>query len=151
MVDKYFRKKTISHIMRDADSFRNGLQLKKNLNVRDLTALGIAAIVGAGIFSTIGTAAAHGGPAVSLLFIFTAIACGFSALCYAEFAARIPISGSAYTLCLRKFRRTDRLDYRVGPDYGIRRREYCGGYFLVRLFHRDDVGFRDSNPGIHDH
>jgi amino acid transporter len=103
MFDKLFRKKTIAHIMRDAGSTREGSQLKKNLTVRDLTALGIAAIVGAGIFSTIGTAAAHGGPAVSLLFVFTAIACGFSALCYAEFASRIPISGSAYTYAYASF------------------------------------------------
>ena len=54
-------------------------------------------IIGAGIFGTIGNASADGGPAVSLLFIFTAIACGLSAMCYAEFASRIPISGSAYT------------------------------------------------------
>ncbi len=103
MFAKLFRKKTIAHIMRDAGSAQEGSQLKKNLTVRDLTALGIAAIVGAGIFSTIGTAAAHGGPAVSLLFVFTAIACGFSALCYAEFASRIPISGSAYTYAYASF------------------------------------------------
>ena len=77
--------------------------LKRNLNVRDLTALGIAAIIGAGIFSTIGNAAANGGPAVSLLFVFTAIACGFSAMCYAQFASNIPISGSAYTYAYVSF------------------------------------------------
>jgi len=71
--------------------------------VRDLTALGIAAIIGAGIFSTIGTAAYNGGPSVSLLFVFTAIACGFSALCYAQFASAIPISGSAYTYAYASF------------------------------------------------
>lgn len=71
--------------------------LSKSLGVLDLTSLGIAAILGAGIFSTIGTAAANGGPAVSMLFIFTAIACGFSALCYAQFASTITVSGSAYT------------------------------------------------------
>ncbi|MFH0866106.1 MAG: amino acid permease [Bacteroidota bacterium] len=103
MKNKYFRKKSISHILRHANDFSDGLQLKRNLNVRDLTALGIAAIIGAGIFSTIGTAAFHGGPAVSLLFIFTALACGFSALCYAEFASRIPISGSAYTYAYASF------------------------------------------------
>jgi len=68
-----------------------------------LTALGVAAIVGAGIFSTIGNAAASGGPAVSLLFVFTAFACGFSAMCYAEFASSIPISGSAYTYAYASF------------------------------------------------
>ncbi len=77
--------------------------MKRSLNVRDLTALGIAAIIGAGIFSTIGTAAANGGPAVSVLFVFTAIACGFSAMCYAQFASGIPISGSAYTYAYVSF------------------------------------------------
>ncbi len=77
--------------------------MRRNLTVRDLTALGIAAIVGAGIFSTIGTAAVNGGPAVSMLFIFTAIACGFSAMCYAQFASGIPISGSAYTYAYVSF------------------------------------------------
>ena len=59
--------------------------------------MGIAAVIGAGIFSTIGEASFHGGPGVSILFIITAITCGFSALCYAEFASRVPVSGSAYT------------------------------------------------------
>jgi len=77
--------------------------MRRNLSVVDLTALGVAAIVGAGIFSTIGNAAASGGPAVSLLFVFTAFACGLSAMCYAEFASSIPISGSAYTYAYATF------------------------------------------------
>ncbi|RNI30424.1 amino acid permease [Rufibacter immobilis] len=77
--------------------------LERNLSVRDLTSLGIAAIIGAGIFSTIGNASHDGGPAVSLLFVFTAIACAFSALCYAQFAATIPASGSAYTYAYTSF------------------------------------------------
>ncbi|WP_345166458.1 amino acid permease [Nibribacter koreensis] len=77
--------------------------LERNLTVRDLTSLGIAAIIGAGIFSTIGNASFEGGPAVSLLFVFTAIACAFSALCYAQFAATIPVSGSAYTYAYTSF------------------------------------------------
>ena len=78
-------------------------QLKKALGPVDVTALGIGAIIGAGIFATIGTAAAGdatrpgAGPGLILSFVITAIACGFAALCYAEFAAMIPISGSAYT------------------------------------------------------
>ena len=90
--------------MGDADILahdRGGM--RRNLRVIDLTAFGVAAIVGAGIFSTIGNAAASGGPAVSLLFVFTAIACGLSAMCYAEFAASIPISGSAYTYAYASF------------------------------------------------
>jgi amino acid transporter len=65
--------------------------------------MGIAAVVGAGIFSTIGEASFSGGPGVTLLFILTAITCGFSALCYAEFASRIPVSGSAYTYAYASF------------------------------------------------
>jgi len=99
-----FRKKTIADILSHAgDQHAENTGLKKNLNVRDLTGFGIAAIIGAGIFSTIGGAAASGGPAVSLLFVFTAIACGFSALCYAQFASSIPISGSAYTYAYASF------------------------------------------------
>jgi amino acid transporter len=92
-----FRKKNIEQIVQDAGHDHEGHSLNRVLTVKDLTLLGIAAVVGAGIFSTIGSAASSGGPGVSLLFIITAITCGFSALCYAEFASRVPISGSAYT------------------------------------------------------
>ena len=96
-----FRKKSIDKIVADAalglSDGHSGSGLKRVLGVRDLTLMGIAAVVGAGIFSTIGTAAFHGGPGISLLFVITAITCGFSALCYAEFASRVPIAGSAYT------------------------------------------------------
>lgn len=71
--------------------------LKRVLSVKDLTLFGVAAIIGAGIFSTIGEAAYNGGPAVSLLFVFVAVACVFTALCYAQFASMISTSGSAYT------------------------------------------------------
>jgi len=99
-----FRRKSISHILEDAHAREGEVSgLKKNLTVFDLTALGIAAVIGAGIFSTIGNAAASGGPAVSLLFLFTAMACAFSALCYAQFASVIPISGSAYTYAYASF------------------------------------------------
>jgi amino acid transporter len=108
-----FRKKPIAEIQRDAesglgDSHDTGASggeahLRRSLGVIDLTAFGIAAIIGAGIFSTIGNAAYNGGPAVAFLFVFTAIACAFSALCYAEFASRVPISGSAYTYAYASF------------------------------------------------
>jgi len=97
-----FRKKSIDSILKQVDS-EIGVGMKKSLNVKDLTAFGIAAIIGAGIFSTIGNAAYNGGPAISLLFLFTAVACGFSALCYAQFASTIPISGSAYTYAYSSF------------------------------------------------
>jgi amino acid transporter len=91
-----FRKKTVERILEQASSDEKH-SLAKHLGVRDLTAFGIAAIVGAGIFSTIGNASASGGPGVILLFIFTAVACGFAAFAYAEFASLVPVSGSAYT------------------------------------------------------
>jgi amino acid transporter len=103
-IDNLFRKKSIAAILNDADPLEGSSGgMKKTLRVFDLTALGVAAIIGAGIFSTIGNSAASGGPAVSLLFIFTAFACGLSAMCYAEFAASIPISGSAYTYAYISF------------------------------------------------
>jgi basic amino acid/polyamine antiporter, APA family len=94
---KLFRKKSISDILKQVENISEHKQLAKHLGVRDLTALGIAAIVGAGIFSTIGHAAYNGGPAVIFLFLFTALACGFAAFAYAEFASMAPVSGSAYT------------------------------------------------------
>lgn len=94
-----FRKKTVQDILKqveknNADGHNS---LGKHLTARDLTAFGIAAIVGAGIFSTIGKASSDGGPAVIFLFLFTALACSFAAFAYAEFASMVPVSGSAYT------------------------------------------------------
>ncbi len=89
--------------MASRDEVTHGGSLQRHLSILDLTAFGIAAIVGAGIFSTIGNASAAGGPAVVFLFIFTAIACGFSAMCYAEFASTVPVSGSAYTYAYASF------------------------------------------------
>ena len=94
-----FRKKTIHDIMKQVEQNESDGHnaLGKHLTARDLTAFGIAAIVGAGIFSTIGKASADGGPAVIFLFLFTALACSFAAFAYAEFASMVPVSGSAYT------------------------------------------------------
>jgi len=77
--------------------------LKRTLGKWHLTALGVGATIGAGIFATTGTAIVGdalrpgAGPAIIFSFVLTAVACGFAALCYAEFAAMVPISGSAYT------------------------------------------------------
>lgn len=103
LMQDIFRKKTISDALKSAEDNQETHELHKNLGVMDLTAMGIAAIIGAGIFSTIGAASASGGPAVVFLFAFTAFACGFSALCYAQFASTLPISGSAYTYTYTTF------------------------------------------------
>lgn len=99
MSNSLFRKKSIDVIKKEYESGQSdhGGGLNKILGVRDLTFMGIAAVIGAGIFSTIGGAAYNGGPGISMLFVITAITCGFSALCYAEFASRVPVAGSAYT------------------------------------------------------
>ena len=73
------------------------------LGLKDLTLFGVAAIIGGGVFSTIGRAAFYGGPAISMLFVFVAIACIFTALCYAQFASMIKTSGSAYTYAYASF------------------------------------------------
>ncbi|MBI5473142.1 MAG: amino acid permease [Ignavibacteriae bacterium] len=104
-MSSFFRTKNLDQLTRDADLSGEGGagHLKRTLGAFDLISLGIGAIIGTGIFAVIGTAAAGGaghlgaGPAVSLSFIITAVACAFCALCYAEFAALVPISGSAYT------------------------------------------------------
>ncbi len=91
-----WHKKSIEELL----AFENqvGQKLNRSLNAFDLMLLGIGAIVGAGLFSITGIAAAeNAGPAIILSFILAAVACGFCGLCYSEFAAMIPISGSAYT------------------------------------------------------
>jgi APA family basic amino acid/polyamine antiporter len=95
-----FRRKTIEQIEKDAAAGitdAHAHNLNKVLNVRDLTFMGIAAIVGAGIFSTIGKASFDGGPGIVFLFLFVSVACAFAGFCYAEFASMVPVSGSAYT------------------------------------------------------
>lgn len=102
MAYQIFRTKNLDQIKADAEGATEG-HLKRTLGALDLVSLGIGAIIGTGIFAVIGTAVAGGpahvgaGPAVSLSFILTAVTCAFCAFCYAEFAALVPISGSAYT------------------------------------------------------
>ncbi len=96
-----FRTKQLNDIL--SDSEKPEYKLKRSLTAIDLTALGIGAIIGAGIFAVLGSATAGGngippaGPGVSVSILLTAVACGFCALCYAEFASLVPIAGSAYT------------------------------------------------------
>jgi APA family basic amino acid/polyamine antiporter len=100
-MSQLFRIKSLDRILADADEPQH--QLKRVLGPIQLIALGIGAVVGAGIFAVIGSAAAGGGhhdgagPALVVSILITAIGCGFCALCYAEFASLVPIAGSAYT------------------------------------------------------
>ena len=140
-----FRQKTILHILEDSEVHAGHTHpLRMSLSVADLTGLGIAAVVGAGIFSTIGNAAASGGPAVSLLFIFTAVACAFSALCYAQFASRIPISGSAYTYAYASF--GELFAWIIGWDLIM---EYAIGNIAVAISWSDYFAGLMSGIGLH--
>lgn len=91
-----WRRKSLSILIDEATEDEKGL--KRTLSSRALVALGIGAIIGAGLFSLTGIAAAdHAGPAVTLSFVLAAVGCAFAGLCYAEFASMIPVAGSAYT------------------------------------------------------
>ena len=128
-----FRKKSIAQIQSDAaagfaDAEAAGTGLRRSLGTFDLTMLGIAAIIGAGIFAMVGQASYNGGPGVILLFIFAAMACGFAALCYAEFASKIPIAGSAYTYAYASF--GELLAWIIGWDLLV---EYAIGNIAVAI------------------
>jgi APA family basic amino acid/polyamine antiporter len=90
-----YRTKNIDDML--AEAKKDGL--KKVLGPLDLVLMGIGAIVGTGIFVLTGTGALTAGPALMISFVIAALACGFAALCYAEFASAIPVSGSIYTYC----------------------------------------------------
>src|SRR6476660_4350035 len=91
-----WRTKSVEQSIQDTDE--PGHKLKRTLTSWDLTVFGVAVVVGAGIFTlTARTAGNMAGPAVSLAFVFAAVACGLAALCYAEFASTVPVAGSAYT------------------------------------------------------
>lgn len=100
-LDRFFQRKSLDQLVGETNDPKN--QLRRVLGPVQLTMLGVGAIVGAGIFSAVGPAAAGGGdhlgagPALVISFLMVAVACGFAALCYSEFAAMVPVSGSAYT------------------------------------------------------
>ena len=103
MGNPLFRTKKIDQIVKDGADAEHTGGLKRVLTVRDLTFFGIAAILGAGSFSSLGGAIFNGGPGVTILFIITGIACAFTAFCYSDFASRIPVAGSAYTYAYASF------------------------------------------------
>ncbi len=146
---RLLRTKSIEQIQRDAqtgagEAGESGYRLVPALGRLDLTALGIAAIIGAGIFSTIGNAAYNGGPAVAMLFIFTAIACGFAAICYAEFASMLPIAGSAYTYAYASF--GELIAWIIGWDLIM---EYAIGNIAVAISWSDYFTTLVAGYGLH--
>ena len=161
-----FRTKSIDALIAASRRARQAPDARR-LGPWSLTALGIGAVIGSGIFILTGTAAAgetlayqsilhaplldlllHGanavstigrpgaGPAISLSFLLTALACAFAALCYAELASMIPDRGQRLHLRLRHAGRDLRLDDRLGPDSGVRRLEHGRGGGLLGVFQR---------------
>lgn len=132
LVRKLFRLKDLNLIL--AESHDPEHRLKKALGPVELILLGIGAIIGAGIFATVGTAAAGdalrpgAGPALVVSFLITAVACCFAALCYAEFASLVPISGSAYTYSYASF--GELVAWIIGWDLML---EYCVGAIAVAI------------------
>ena len=97
MTDPLFRTKSIDRLLVDAAASGEGT-LKRTLGPMALVALGIGAIIGAGLFvRTAAAIAERSGPSVTIAFVVAGIGCAFAGLCYAEFASMIPIAGSAYT------------------------------------------------------
>lgn len=127
-----FRLKDLNLIL--AESHEPGHRLKKVLGPFELILLGVGVIIGAGIFATVGTAAAGdalrpgAGPALIVSFAITAVTCCFAALCYAEFASLVPISGSAYTYSYASF--GELIAWIIGWDLML---EYCVGSIAVAI------------------
>lgn len=149
MAHSLLRKKSIPAILKEAeqglsDGHGHSEALKRVLGVRDLTFMGIAAVIGAGIFSSIGKASYDGGPGVVFLYVFTAIACGFAALCYAEFASTVPVSGSAYTYSYVAF--GEIFAWIIGWDLLM---EYAIGNIAVAISWSDYFTGLLNNAGIH--
>ncbi|MEO6831702.1 MAG: amino acid permease [Chitinophagaceae bacterium] len=148
-MSELFRKKSVPDIIRAAEAgeladAEHGGHLRRVLTVRDLTFMGIAAIVGAGIFSTIGTASYNGGPGIVLLFLFVSVACGFSAMCYAEFASMVPVSGSAYTYSYVAF--GEMIAWIIGWDLLM---EYAIGNIAVAISWSDYFTSLLDGLGLH--
>src|SRR3569833_104992 len=149
MANQLFRKKSIPNILREAeqgltDSHGHQEGLKRVLKVKDLTFFGIAAVIGTGVFTAIGTASFHGGPAVVLLFVLTAIGCGFAAYCYAEFASTVPVSGSAYTYSNVAF--GELIAWIIGWDLLM---EYAIGNIAVAISWSDYFTNLMNKAGLH--
>lgn len=142
-----WRTKPLNQLLAEADESEKGL--KKTLTAGALVALGIGAIIGAGLFSITGMAAAnHAGPGIMISFIIAAIGCAFAGLCYAEFASMIPVAGSAYTYSYATM--GEFIAWIIGWDLVL---EYAVGAatvasswsgYLGKLFHNFGVALPES-------
>ena len=147
MDSNLLRTKSIEQLVGDAE--HGGKALRRTLTAMDLTLLGIGAIIGTGIFVLTGTAAANqAGPGIVLSYVLAGLACGFAALCYAEFASMIPISGSAYTYAYATL--GEIFAWMIGWDLIL---EYAVGSMTVAVgwsgyFQRILAGLRDSPAGL---
>src|SRR5690242_17176525 len=143
-----FRTKNLDEILASAGGPQ--FSLKRTLNAFNITLIGIGAIIGAGIFATVGTAAsgtperAGAGPSLMLSFVITAIVCGFTALCYAELASMVPISGSAYTYSYATL--GELIAWIIGWDLII---EYAIGNVAVAISWAEFFNRLLRNLGIH--
>jgi len=143
-----FRTKNLDEILAAAGGPQ--FSLKRTLNAFNVTLIGIGAIIGAGIFATVGTAAsgtaerAGAGPSLMLSFVITAIVCGFTALCYAELASMVPISGSAYTYSYATL--GELIAWIIGWDLII---EYAIGNVAVAISWAEFFNRLMRNLGIH--
>lgn len=144
MSNSLFRTKKISAILSEGgDDIHGAGNLRRVLTMRDLTFFGIAAIIGAGSFSSLGAAVANGGPGVVFLFVICGIACSFTALCYSEFASRIPVAGSAYTYAYASFGELFAwiigwaliMEYSIGNIYVA----YSWSDYFTSLMHKLDI------------
>ena len=148
MLRGLFRTKNLDEILASAGGPQ--FSLKRTLNAFNITLIGIGAIIGAGIFATIGTAAsgtaerAGAGPSLMLSFVITAIVCGFTALCYAELASMVPISGSAYTYSYATL--GELVAWIIGWDLII---EYAIGNVAVAISWAEFFNRLLRNLGIH--
>jgi APA family basic amino acid/polyamine antiporter len=143
-----FRTKNLDEILASVGGPQFGL--KRTLGAFNITLIGIGAIIGAGIFATVGTAAAGdaeragAGPSLMLSFVITAIICGFTALCYAELASMVPISGSAYTYSYATL--GELVAWIIGWDLII---EYAIGNVAVAISWAEFFNRLLRNLGIH--
>ena len=148
MLRGIFRTKNLDEILASVGGPQ--FSLKRSLTAFSVTLIGIGAIIGAGIFATVGTAAsgtaerAGAGPSLMLSFVITAIVCGFTALCYAELASMVPISGSAYTYSYATL--GELVAWIIGWDLII---EYAIGNVAVAISWAEFFNRLMRNLGIH--